>query len=264
MVAQAFRDVEARHHLLDGFLARLARCRDVDAYALRGGMLVRHWFPDVGRPAADIDLVCSLPYDLGDLRSRLHEVLAVELADGVVFDRDRFRTDQLRPQSSHPGLRLFVAGTFAGWAGQMSVDLTFHLDAWPAACRTSIATSLGEVQLWTCRPEMLTGRKLQVTAELGHRYWRPKDVADLLLMCRHFPSSASVLGEAVERSFVGQPDRQLAQLPRLFGSRSFLRDDRARGRWRQYVHRTGISVPAHLDQVVTELHTHLRPILRTP
>lgn len=44
MRRQAFAGVEARHRMLEGFLLRLARDGDADAFVLRGGMLVRHSF----------------------------------------------------------------------------------------------------------------------------------------------------------------------------------------------------------------------------
>src|SRR5215510_13547122 len=76
MVRQAFADKPARHRLLAGFVRRIAEGDDADAFALRGGMLVRHWFPASRRPARDVDLVCRSPYDLRAMRAVFARALA--------------------------------------------------------------------------------------------------------------------------------------------------------------------------------------------
>ena len=263
MVAQAFQDVEARHQLLEGFVRRLAKSRDADAYALRGGILVRHWFPNVGRPVGDIDLVCALPYDAQDLRGRLADVLATQLPDGVTFDAERFRVDQLRPRSMHPGLRLFATGRDGGWSSEMTVDLTFGLDVWPAAGRGEFQTERGSADLWMCQPEMLLGRKLQVTAELWRRFWRPKDLGDLWLLAERFAPTRHALDETIERSFAGQPSEQIDRFAEMFASPSFWADERAARRWQGYVRKAGLRLPRDIERVLAPLRTLLTPVSRT-
>src|SRR5262245_43801439 len=105
MLRQPFEDLAARHRLLEGFLLRLARRPEAEAFALRGGMLVRHWFPACGRPARDIDLACALPYDFAMIRALLRSILADhQVADGVTFDAAVFRLDALHAASAQPGL----------------------------------------------------------------------------------------------------------------------------------------------------------------
>lgn len=200
MVSQAFADVETRHRLLEGFLLRLSRQADADAFALRGGMLVRQWFPNGDRPARDIDLVCALPYDPSDLRERIAKVLATPCDDGVELEPERFRLDLLWPQSRQPGMRLFAAGLVDGKLGEMSLDLTFHLDVWPQATREDVSLERGEARLWLCQPEMIVARKLIVTAEQGRRRWRPKDLVDMWWMLRELDIDPSILGDTIERT----------------------------------------------------------------
>src|SRR5438874_2047748 len=90
------RQASARHRLLGGFVRRIAEGADADAFALRGGMLVRHWFPESRRPARDVDLVCRLPYELHAMRARFARTLARDAEDGVVFEADRFRVDPIQ------------------------------------------------------------------------------------------------------------------------------------------------------------------------
>ena len=247
---QAFADVEARHRLLEGFLLRLASAPDAPAFVLRGGMLVRHWFPHAQRSARDVDLVCRLPYDRADLGDRLRTMLAHAAQDGVRFDAERFRLDPLWPDRPQPGLRLFATGRVDGRSGEMSVDLTFGLDVWPAATRRELTLQRGRAALWVCRPEMLIARKLRVTADLARRHWRPKDLADVWLMLRRGCPSATV-GEAIERTI--PDDRRMAALL----DRSWWSDPRAVARWQRFCRDAGPAIPDALDPVVDQVQATL-------
>src|SRR3954468_3539327 len=79
-----------RHRLLEGVLLRLARRPDAAEFILRGGMLMRHWFRPVPRPAGDLDLVATFPFSLKEAARRFLPVLADgAVGDGVAFDAER-------------------------------------------------------------------------------------------------------------------------------------------------------------------------------
>src|SRR5262249_56873463 len=65
-----------RHRLLEGVLLRLARRPDAGEFILRGGMLMRHWFRPIPRPAEDLDLVVTFPFALEEAAARFLPVLA--------------------------------------------------------------------------------------------------------------------------------------------------------------------------------------------
>lgn len=255
----------ARHtlhdRLLEGFLWRLAGRPDADAFALRGGMLVRAWFPERGRWASDVDLVCSLPYDLSDMRRRMYEVLATPAPDGVDLDFERFRLDSIWPDDAHPGMRLFVQATVDDGAGKRSefdelhVDFTFDLPIWPRPQRVAIR----DREMLVCPPAMLIGRKLRVTSELGRRFWRPKDMADLWMMLRHRPPTHVELGESIERTFDGDASRSIvdALAPARWAT------PYAAMRWGRFAsqHRE-LRVPRDIRPVVDEVRARLQPIVK--
>jgi hypothetical protein len=230
MVRQAFAGKPVRHRLLGGFVRRIAEGDDADAFALRGGMLVRHWFPESRRPARDVDLVCRLPYDLRAMHALFKRTLARDAADGVVFEADRFRVDKIQTATPHPGMRLFAVGRAGGDFGEISIDTTFAMPIWPGAVRGELRLGGGEVPFWLCPPEMLVGRKLQVLAQLGPHHWRPKDLSDVWMILRGSPTSGS-LGEAIERAFAGHDHAPLDDLL----AASFWTDRGADVRWSRFV-----------------------------
>src|SRR4051812_35199675 len=94
----------ARHRLLEGLLPRLAGTGP-DGFVLRGGMLLRHWFRPLPRPAADLDLVGTFPWSVEETTRRFAVLLAEQgVADGVSFDPERFRAEGIWLQSDYPGV----------------------------------------------------------------------------------------------------------------------------------------------------------------
>lgn len=258
MVRQAFAAKPTRHRLLAGFVRRIAAGADADAFALRGGMLVRHWFPESRRPARDVDLVCRLPYDLRAMRGLFARTLAHEAADGVVFEADRFRVDPIQTATPHPGMRLFAVGRASGAFGEISIDTTFRMPIWPAAVREELRLRDGAVPFWVCPPEMLVGRKLQVMAQLGPHGWRPKDLSDVWMIVRGAPTSAC-LGEAIERAFAGHDHAPLEDVL----ARSFWTDRTADVRWSRFVGQLprGV-VPERAGVIAEDLRSALRAFTR--
>lgn len=222
-------------------------------------MLVRRWFPDQGRFANDVDLVCTLPYDAKEMRARVREVLAASANDGVEMDFERFRLDSIWPDDAHPGMRLFVQATVDGEFDELHVDFTFDLPIWPRPTRATVR----DREIWVCPPAMLIGRKLRVTSELGRRFWRPKDMADLWMMLRHRAPATAQLGETIERTFAS-----VQNVDALLSVREALAPARwttpyAAMRWRRFAskHRE-LRVPRDIVPVVDEVRAHLEPILK--
>jgi Nucleotidyl transferase AbiEii toxin, Type IV TA system len=242
-----------REQLLEGFLLRLARTRDADAYALRGGMLVRQWGPAAHRPVRDVDLVCALPPSPRDVRQRLHEVLSHQLSDGVEFDADRFRVDAIPI-----GFKLFAAGEVDGRPAEIGVDLAFAVDAWPAALQRPFHGARGIAMLGMCAHEMVIATKLAVTTELGARAWRPKDLADIWLALRRFASSSMTsLGEALEHR-AGTVQDAVAIL-----SAPWWLEMPAAMRWARHVAARPF-VPCELAVAIAEIRSALAPLASMP
>jgi Nucleotidyl transferase AbiEii toxin, Type IV TA system len=258
MVRQAFAAKPTRHRLLGGFVRRLAEGADAEAFALRGGMLVRHWFPESRRPANDVDLVCRLPYDVRALRAVFARTLARDAGDGVVFEADRFRVDRIQTATPHPGMRLFAVGRAAGSFGEISIDTTFAMPIWPDAVRDRLRIGSTEVPFWLCPKEMLVGRKLQVLAQLGPHHWRPKDLSDVWMILRAAPASGAQ-AEAIERAFAGHDH---APLDDLLGG-AFWSERSADVRWSRFAAQLPRdAVPARAGALAADIGRALRSFAR--
>jgi hypothetical protein len=258
-------DEEAiRHRLLEGILLRLARLPDAGHFVLRGGMLMRLWFRPHVRPAADLDLVSTLPFNVEETARQFVPLLADRgVDDGVTFDTKRFHVEGIWLKTDFPGVRLFACGKVEGIEDDVSVDVTFGEPLVPKPELKTYPMLGGDLsaRLWMCRPETITGRKLHALMHTGMLHWRPKDLNDLRLLLGHVPMNFADLPEAIAASFISRGNTT-ADARALFGRDSWWSLKMARARWRDFAREfEGQEVPANLARVVAEVAERLAPIL---
>src|SRR5262249_29323437 len=170
-----------RHRLLEGVLLRLARRPDAGEFVLRGGMLMRHWFRPIPRPAEDVDLVATFPFSVEEAAGRLLSAFADRgVPDGVAYDVEEAHVEGIWLETGTPGARIFAAGAAGGVEAEFYVDVTFGPPPRPAPVFGVIPTECGEgARLWMCRPEAVAGHKMQALWHRAMLGWRPKDLEDL-------------------------------------------------------------------------------------
>ncbi|MBY0523753.1 MAG: nucleotidyl transferase AbiEii/AbiGii toxin family protein [Gemmataceae bacterium] len=253
---------ELRHRLLEGFLLRLARLPGADHFVLRGGMLLRLWFRPLPRPAADLDLVSTLPFSVEETAQRFVPLLANRsVDDGVAFDTERFRVEGIWLNTNFPGVRLIAAGTVDGVEDEFSVDVTFGEPLVPKPERGGYPMRNDRTaRLWMCRPETITGRKLHALMHMGMLHWRPKDLNDLRVLLDRVPMNRADLPEAIAASFTSRGNTT-ADARELF-DQDWWAMKMSSARWQDFVKESpGQEVPGNLTRVVAEVAARLKPTL---
>lgn len=253
-----------RHRLLEGVLLRLARMPDADRFILRGGMLMRLWFRPHVRPASDLDLVSTFPFDVNETARRFLPLLSDRgIDDGVTLDRERFRLEGIWLNTDFPGVRLFACGEVEGVEDDCSVDITFGEPLIPAPTLADypMSTCPLTTRLWMCRPETIVGRKLHALLHMGLLHWRPKDLNDLRLLLGRVPMKGADLPAAIAASFTSRGNTT-AEARSLFDRESWWSMKRSAARWHDFVVQArGQDTPRNLAQVVAEVAERLGPIL---
>jgi hypothetical protein len=262
MTTEALSPDETRHRLLEGVLLRLARRPDAGDFILRGGLLMRHWFRPVPRPAEDLDLVANFPFSVEDAAARFLPVLSEGFSDGVAFDTDRARVEGIWLETGTPGVRVFASGAAGGAEADFHVDITFGPYPRPAPVFGAIPTACGEAaRVWMCRPEAVAGHKVQALWHRGMLGWRPKDLDDLRLLLARVPLDDADLRQAIAAYLAdvgGTGDDARA----LFGPASWWSMKLCSARWQDFVKSSrGQGAPRALADVVAEVAGRLAPVL---
>jgi hypothetical protein len=253
----------ARHRLLEGVLLRLARRQDAGAFVLRGGVLLRHWFRPLPRPAEDLDFVATFPFAVEEASRRFLPVLADgAVFDGVTFDAERVRVAAIMLETGSPGVRVFASGVAGGVEVDFHVDITFGPPPRPAPVLAEIPTAAGAAaRVWACRPETVVGQKVQALRHLGMLSWRPKDLNDLRLLLARVPLDDAGLREAIA-AYMADLGRTAADARAVFGPESWWGMKRSSARWLDFVRASpGQKVPRDLGAVVAEVAGRLVPVL---
>ena len=252
-----------RHRLLEGVLLRLARRPDAEGLVLRGGMLLRHWFRPIARPADDLDLVATSPFGVAEA-TRLFLPLFTEggIDDGAAYDAERVRAEAICLDTGSPGMRVFASGEFGGNEADFHVDVTVGPAPRPAPVFGDLPTACGKpVRVWMCRPESIVGQKMQALTHLGMLCWRPKDLDDLRILLARIPLDADETRGAIAASFAVL-GRTWADARTLFGPGAWWGMKRSSARWFDFVKSARRpDVPRDLAAVVAEVAGRLAPIL---
>ncbi len=250
-----------RHRLLEGVLLRLARLPDAGGLALRGGMLLRHWFRPTPRRALDLDLVAPAPLTV-DEAVRRYLALFVEpgVGDGVTFDAD-LRVAAIWQHTENFGVRIHAAGLVDGDEAECQVDITGGPWPRPTPIFAALPTACGQPAcVWTCRPEAVVGQKVQALWQHGLFCWRPKDLDDLRQLTR-LPMNAADLSRAIT-AYLADVGAGGAAARALFGPDSWWSLKRSAARWLDFVHASpALEVPRDLSAVVAEILGVLGPVL---
>jgi len=251
-----------RHRLLEGVLLRLARLPDAGGLILRGGMLMRHWFRPVPRPAGDLDLVSTAPFGVEEATRLFLPLFAEAGTDGASYDADRVRAVAICLDTGIPGVRVFATGSAGGDEAEFHVDVTVSPPPRPAPVFGELPTACGEpARVWMCRPESIVGQKMQALAHLGMLCWRPKDLDDLRLLLARVPIDAGEAREAIAESFAVL-GRTGADARAVLGPESWWSMKRSSARWLDFFESSRRrDVPRDLAAVVAFVAGRLAPIL---
>ena len=252
-----------RHRILEGVLLRLARRSGGSGFVLRGGLLLRHWFRPVARPADDLDLIAPALRSADDASQRILPALAdASAADGVTFDLEGARVEGIFLDTGSPGARVFASGTFDEAEEDFHIDITFGPAPRPAPVFGALPTACGaEARVWACRPEAIVGQKVQALHHLGTLGWRQKDLNDLHLLLTRVPMNAADLRTAVA-AYLADLGATLDAARALFGPDSWWAMKLSSARWSDFVGAArGQGVPRNLARVVAEVGARLIPML---
>ena len=251
-----------RHRLLEGVLLRLAKLPGAEGFVLRGGMLLRHWLRPTPRPAGDLDLVATFPFDVAAAARRFLPVFAAAADDGVAFDSDRLHVEGIWLDTGTPGVRVFAAGEVGGVEEDFHVDITFGPFPRPAPVFGAIPTACGETaRVWVCRPEAVVGQKVQALRHLGMLGWRAKDLNDLRLLLNRVPMETAALRVSIT-AYLADLGRRLTDALEMFAPSSWWGMKLCLARWLDFVNASpGRAVPRDLAGVIAGIADRLAPVL---
>jgi len=252
-----------QYYAMERFLYRLSMSPHVEAFTLKGALLLTAWQAPISRPTMDIDLLGRTDNAVEAIVALMREVSQAEVTDdGLVFDPSSFAGEVIREDADYAGVRTTFVGRVDSARVHMQIDIGFGDVMTPGPETLTYPTILDfpAPTLSGYSRETVVAEKLQALVQLRMLNTRMKDYFDLWLLTRQPELSREVLVEAIKRTFANRGmelDLEPVGLSSAFGN-----DPAKQMQWSAFVKRARLTeAPAKLSEVVEELRLFFAPIL---
>ena len=252
-------------YALERLLYRLGASGYAERFLLKGALLFGLWFDIPHRPTRDADLLGFGPAELPVLETLFRELCAavVEPEDGIRFQAETVRAEEIRKEANYGGIRVTLVGLLAGARCPVQVDVGFGDAVTPGPEPVEYPTILPGLPAPRLRAyprETVVAEKLEALVTLGIANSRMKDYFDLWVLASHADFDGDTLARAIRATF----ERRATQIPKgvPFGlTDAFAEDSQKQTQWRAFLARNALD-PVPLVEVLDLLRRFLMPALQ--
>jgi hypothetical protein len=251
-----------QYYAMERFLYRLSASPHVEAFTLKGALLLTAWQAPISRPTMDIDLLGRTDNDVDTVVTLMHDISQLAVSDdGIAFDPGSFTGEVIREDADYAGVRTRFIGQVDGARVHMQIDIGFGDVMTPGPETLTYPTILDfpAPRLSGYSRETVVAEKLQALVQLRMFNTRMKDYFDLWLLTRQPELNKDVMATAIKRTFA---NRGMEIDPSPIGLSSAFGDDPTKQmQWSAFLKRARLTeVPSSLSEVIEELRKFFRPV----
>ena len=255
---------------LERFLYRLSISDHAERFVLKGAMLFAVWMDQTHRPTRDLDLFSYGDDSAESLTVLFKEVCQVEVEpDGLVFNPESVRAEQIREDQEYQGLRVRLLGLLANAEVPVQVDVGFGDVITPRAESIQYPTLLEmpPPMIRAYPKESVVSEKLEAIVRFGMVNSRMKDFYDIWIISKQFPFDGHTLVRAIQATF-GRRGTPLPKTVPVGLSKDFAKDRGKSAQWKAFLNRTvltdtDIDLEKVLDDLLAFLMTPLQAAARS-
>lgn len=185
-------------YAVEGFLRRLAASQYADKLTLKGGMLMAAM--SARRMTKDADLsTVGVDNDEAVVAAVVAEILATELDvdDGLVFDPASIRTEVMREDAEHHGVRVKLIARLVTARITTTLDFSFGDPHRSTMIELPELLGRGTIRLACYPPEMSLAEKIATMMSRRELNTRDRDFADTWVLSRVHRFAADELRSAI-------------------------------------------------------------------
>jgi hypothetical protein len=222
-------------------------------------MLLTSWFEDPHRATRDLDLLGFGDPNPDAMIAAFREILSADVADGVEFDLDALRADQIREELEYGGLRLRTTASISGARVAVTVDVAFGDALEPGAEVIDYPSMLDlpTLRLKAYARETVIAEKFQAMVALGRANSRMKDFYDVWLLNQSFQFDDDRLARAIAATFERRETEIPIELPDALTS-AFAEDERKQRQWNAFLENAALH-PGSLADVIAGVAGFIMP-----
>ena len=112
-------------YALERMLYRLSISKQRDQFLLKGALLFDLWFDIPHRPTHDADFLGFGSAEIPHIESLFREVCQIEADDGIVFQAESVKADEIRKEANYAGVRVTLLALLDGARCPVQLDIGF-------------------------------------------------------------------------------------------------------------------------------------------
>lgn len=224
---------------LERLLYRLSVSKQSSNFLLKGALLFSLWYDTPHRPTRDADLLGFGPDDLASAVATFREICAIKVEDGIRFDPQSVKGEQIRKDAGYGGVRIDLQATLDGARIMLQVDIGFGDVVTPAPEPISYPVILDDLpapQLRAYPKYTVVAEKFEALCKLGMANSRMKDYFDLWVLLRAGELDPKQLRSAIEATFARRRTALPAATP-VGLDRAFAQDQAKNAQWEAFLKR---------------------------
>ncbi len=247
---------------LERILYRLSQSVYAERFLLKGAMLFTLWYDMPHRTTRDADLLGFGPSDMESIAQTFRDIANVEVDDGILFNPDTVRVEEIRKGAGYAGARVLMTGTLAQARCKTQIDIGFGDAVTPGPVHAVYPVLIKELpapRLRTYPIYTVVSEKLHAIALLGMTNSRLKDYLDLWVLLDRETLDTHILAQAIAATFVRRGTSVPTSLP-IGLTDEFATDPSRQALWIAFLKKNQLVV-IPLPEVVTTLRTVLKPAM---
>lgn len=251
------------HYALQRMLYRLSISEFREQFLLKGAWLFVLWNNALHRPTRDVDLLGYGDNSEEQLLAIFQKIasMAVEPADGLVFNLEGFSAEQIKKDGDYQGVRINGQAMLDSAIIPLQIDIGFGDAVTPEAqvatlpCLLDLpAPTLRVYPVYTAIAE-----KFQAMVHLGLLNSRIKDFYDVYVIACTQALSSNELNAAIRATFLRRNTPITDETLTVF-SPTFKHDDNKQKQWQAFIRKNRLDCPLTFAELVNCIETFLNPI----
>lgn len=258
----AFEHVLTRYGL-ERLLYRLTNTEHGERFVLKGAMLFAIWSNTPHRPTMDADFLVHGDSDMTGIETVFKAVCQAKVVDdGLQFNANSIRIEEIRENQEYDGLRLRLVAMLGTARIPLQIDIGFGDVVTPSPVATQYPALLEfpAPTLKTYPRETVIAEKFEAMVRLGAANTRMKDFYDVWLLSEESSFDGALITTAVESTFERRKTLLPNGAPAVFQA-EFAAEKQRQQQWAAFLKRIGAEALAPAWTAVCErIGIFLRPV----
>ena len=251
--------------IAERFLYRLGESPQHDRFVLKGATLFLIWQGKLVRPTRDVDFLGYGSPEIAEVTKSIRDICSVVAEDGIAFDLDGIRAEEIRAAAEYDGVRVFVPASLDDARITLQIDIGFGdaVEPAPVDAELPVMLDLPAPKLRTYPPEVVIAEKFQAMVQLGTANSRMKDFFDIWILSREHSFLMYRLRGAIVATFERRKTEVPNGLPTALTD-VFLKDAEKVKLWKAFLKRIQLSDDyARLEDVGQAIGVFLMPVVES-